>query len=57
MTTITGASRAVEAANWLKQKGWEYSVEVKNNSPFSGIYNFTLNNTEQEFIFKLTWSQ
>jgi hypothetical protein len=57
MTTITGASRAVEAANWLKQKGWEYSIEVKNNSPFSGIYNFMLNNTEQEFIFKLTWSQ
>ncbi len=57
MTSIMGASRAVEAAEWLKQKGWEYKVEVRNNSPFSGVYDFTLNSTEQEFIFKLTWSQ
>lgn len=57
MTSIMGANRAVEAAAWLKEKNWEYTVEVRNNSPFSGVYDFTLNNTEQEFIFKLTWSQ
>jgi hypothetical protein len=53
---IQGASKAVAASNWLKERGWEFNVNVKNNNPFSGLYDFQLNNKEQEFIFKLTWS-
>jgi len=53
--TITGATRAVEAAKWLKERGWEYTVNVMNNNPFAGVYHFQLNNKEQAMLFKLTW--
>jgi hypothetical protein len=53
---IQGPSKALKAAAWLKDKGWEYTVEVRNHSPFSGTYDFKLNNRQQEFIFELTWA-
>jgi hypothetical protein len=55
LIVITGPSRAIEAANWLKKRGWNYTVQVANNSPFSGVYHFQLNNKEQEMLFRLTW--
>ena len=52
---VRGASRAVEAAKWLKERGWAYSVQVMNNNPFAGLYDFQLNNKEHAMLFKLTW--
>ena len=54
---IKGHGQAVKAATWLKAKGWEYSMALSNNNPFSTIYYISIPNAEQEMIFKLTFGE
>ena len=52
---IRGHGPAVKAATWLKNKGWQYTMKLSNNSPFSAIYDIGISNKEQAMIFKLTF--
>jgi hypothetical protein len=52
---IKGHSPAVKAATWLKNKGWQYTIRLSNNNPFSAIYDISISNKEQAMIFKLTF--
>ena len=57
MTTmkIQGHGPAVKAATWLKNKGWQYTMKLSNNNPFSAVYDIGISNREQALIFKLTF--
>lgn len=57
MTTmkIQGHGPAVAAATWLKNKGWQYTMKLSSNNPFSAIYDIGISNREQAMIFKLTF--
>lgn len=59
MTTmkIKGHGAAVQAALWLKNKGWKYEISLTNNNPFNAIYNISISNREQAMIFKLTFGE
>ena len=59
MTTmkIKGHGPAVKAATWLKNKGWQYTMQLSNNNPFSAIYDISILNKEQAMIFKLTFGE
>ena len=52
---IQGHGPAVKAATWLKNKGWQYTIRLSNNNPFSAIYDISISNKEQAMIFKLTF--
>ena len=52
---IKGHGPAVEAATWLKNKGWQYTMKLSSNNPFSAIYDIGISNREQAMIFKLTF--
>jgi hypothetical protein len=52
---IKGHGPAVKAATWLKNKGWQYTMKLSNNSPFSAVYDISISNKEQALIFKLTF--
>jgi hypothetical protein len=53
--TITGHRQAIDIANWLKEKNFNYNLASKANSPFNGKYTLTLNDYEQAVITSLTW--
>lgn len=57
MTTmqIKGHGPAVNAATWLKNKGWQYNIGLTNNNPFNAIYHISIPNREHAMIFKLTF--
>ena len=52
---IKGHGPAIQAATWLKNKGWHYTIKLSNNNPFSAIYDISISNREQAMIFKLTF--
>ena len=52
---IRGHGPAVKAATWLKNKGWQYTMKLSNNNPFSAVYDISISNKEQALIFKLTF--
>jgi hypothetical protein len=52
---IRGHGPAVKAATWLKNKGWQYTMKLSNNNPFSAVYDIGISNREQALIFKLTF--
>jgi hypothetical protein len=52
---IKGHGPAVAAATWLKNKGWQYTIKLCDNNPFSAVYNISISNKEQALIFKLTF--
>jgi hypothetical protein len=52
---IKGHGPAVKAATWLKNKGWQYTMKLSSNNPFSAIYDISISNKEQALIFKLTF--
>jgi len=52
---IRGHGPAVKAATWLKNKGWQYTMKLSNNNPFSAVYDIGISNKEQAMIFKLTF--
>lgn len=52
---IQGHGAAIKAATWLKVKGWEYTLKLSNNNPFSAVYDISITNREQAMIFKLTF--
>jgi len=52
---IQGHGPAVAAATWLKNKGWNFTIKLCNNNPFSAIYDISISNKEQAMIFKLTF--
>jgi len=52
---IKGHGPAVKAATWLKNKGWQYTMKLSNNNPFSAVYDIGISNREQALIFKLTF--
>jgi hypothetical protein len=54
---IQGHGPAVKAATWLKNKGWQYTMKLSNNNPFSAIYDIGISNREQAMIFKLTFGE
>jgi hypothetical protein len=52
---IQGHGPAVAAATWLKNKGWNFTMKLSSNNPFSAIYDISISNKEQAMIFKLTF--
>jgi hypothetical protein len=54
---IRGHGPAVKAATWLKNKGWQYTMKLSNNNPFSAVYDIGISNREQAMIFKLTFGE
>ena len=54
---IKGHGPAVKAATWLKNKGWQYTMKLSSNNPFSAIYDIGISNREQAMIFKLTFGE
>jgi hypothetical protein len=54
---IKGHGPAVKAATWLKNKGWQYTMKLSNNNPFSAVYDIGISNREQAMIFKLTFGE
>ena len=52
---IKGHGPAVKAATWLKNKGWNFTMKLSSNNPFSAIYDISISNKEQAMIFKLTF--
>ena len=52
---IQGHGPAVKAATWLKNKGWQYTMKLSSNNPFSAVYDIGISNREQAMIFKLTF--
>jgi hypothetical protein len=52
---IRGHGPAVKAATWLKNKGWNFTMKLSSNNPFSAIYDISISNKEQAMIFKLTF--
>jgi hypothetical protein len=52
---IRGHGPAVKAATWLKNKGWNFTMKLSSNNPFSAIYDISISNKEQALIFKLTF--
>jgi hypothetical protein len=53
--TITGHRQAINIANWLKDKNFNYNLTSEPNSPFNGKYTLSLNDYEQAVITSLTW--
>ena len=53
--TITGHRLAIDIANWLKEKNFNYNLAGKANSPFNGKYILSFNDYEQAVITSLTW--
>ena len=54
---IQGHGPAVAAATWLKNKGWNFTMKLSSNNPFSAIYDISISNREQAMIFKLTFGE
>jgi hypothetical protein len=54
---IRGHGPAVKAATWLKNKGWQYTMKLSSNNPFSAVYDIGISNREQAMIFKLTFGE
>ena len=54
---IKGHGPAVKAATWLKNKGWQYTMKLSSNNPFSAVYDIGISNREQAMIFKLTFGE
>jgi hypothetical protein len=52
---IRGHGPAVKAATWLKNKGWNFTMKLSSNNPFSAVYDISISNKEQAMIFKLTF--
>ena len=52
---IRGHGPAVKAATWLKNKGWQYTMKLSSNNPFSAVYDIGISNREHAMIFKLTF--
>jgi hypothetical protein len=53
--TITGHRLAIDIANWLKEKKFNYNLSGEPNSPFNGRYTLSFNDHEQAVITSLTW--
>jgi len=53
--TITGHRLAIDIANWLKEKKFNYNLSGEPNSPFNGRYILSFNDHEQAVITSLTW--
>jgi hypothetical protein len=53
--TITGPRRAIDIANWLKDKNFNYKLTSEPNNPFNGKYTLSFNDYEQAVITSLTW--
>jgi hypothetical protein len=54
---IKGHGPAVKAATWLKNKGWQYTMKLSSNNPFSAVYDIGISNRELAMIFKLTFGE
>jgi hypothetical protein len=53
--TITGHRRAIDIANWLMAKNFNYNLASEPNNPFNGKYTLSFNDYEQAVITSLTW--
>ena len=53
--TIIGHRLAIDIANWLKDKNFNYNLTSEPNSPFNGKYTLSFNDHEQAVITSLTW--
>jgi hypothetical protein len=53
--TIIGHKLAINIANWLKDKNFNYDLSGEPNSPFNGKYVLSFNDYEQAVITSLTW--
>jgi hypothetical protein len=53
--TITGHRLAIDIANWLRDKNFNYNLASEPNSPFNGRYTLSFNDHEQAVITSLTW--
>jgi hypothetical protein len=53
--TITGHRKAIDIANWLMAKNFNYDLASEPNNPFNGKYTLSFNDYEQAVITSLTW--
>ena len=52
---VSGSAKAINAADWLKNKGWKFDLTLACNDPFSGRFNFTIPDRNHALLFKLCW--
>lgn len=52
---IAGHRLAIDIANWLKEKNFNYDLTCEPTSPFNGRYTLSFKNREHAVITSLTW--